>query len=277
MGNAADALIAAARTLAPVGETARLDAEYLLAHTLGLERGTMLLRLRDLDAPEEFVALVQRRQGHEPVAYILGYQHFWDLKLSVTPDVLIPRSDSETLIEAARDYFGAEQPSAVLDLGTGSGALLLAALSLFPHAKGIGVDASPAALAVAQQNAADMAFGARAEFRLASWRDAGWSDALGQYDLILCNPPYVETAAMLARQVSEHEPHAALFAGIDGLDDYRILIPQIPALLAPGGLALFELGMGQDAAVSNLAGSVGLQCTLHRDLAGICRALAMTA
>lgn len=277
MPDIATVLADAARQLANISETPRLDAEYLMAHALGMERSAMLLQMRDLGVPQDFAALVERRAHHEPVAYILGYQDFWDIRLQVSPDVLIPRSDSETLIEAARDYFGVRQPKYILDLGTGSGALLLAALSLFPEAAGTGLDASPAALQVASGNAAQLGFANRAKLIEASWRDAGWSDGLGQFDLILCNPPYVETGAELAPQVRDHEPHKALFSGADGLDDYRILIPQIPALLAPEGIAIFELGKGQDEAVGALAASCGLTCQPHKDLAGIVRALAFTA
>jgi release factor glutamine methyltransferase len=267
----------AARKLEAISDTARLDAELLLAHALGLERGEMLLRLRDLAVPDSFAVLIERRLAHEPVAYILSYQHFWDLKLDVTPAVLIPRADSETLIEGARDYFANRPPTRILDLGTGSGALLLAALSLFPDASGTGIDASAEALVVAQGNSGRLGFGSRAHFINARWHDQGWSNGLGPFDLILCNPPYVETSSILDRQVSEHEPASALYAGEDGLDEYRILIPQIPALLAPKGIAIFEIGKGQESAISNLAGNCGLLSSQHKDLAGIVRALELTA
>jgi release factor glutamine methyltransferase len=277
MSDVATALADAARQLEHVSETPRLDAEYLMAHALVMERSAMLLQMRDLGVPQDFAALIERRAHHEPVAYILGYQDFWDIRLQVSPDVLIPRSDSETLIEAAQDYFGVRQPKYILDLGTGSGALLLAALSLFQDAEGTGLDASPAAIKVASANAAKLGFANRAQFIEASWREADWSSGLGQFDLILCNPPYVEIGAELAPQVRDHEPHKALFSGAEGLDDYRILIPQIPALLAPEGIAIFELGKGQDEAVGALAASCGLTPQPHKDLAGIVRALALTA
>lgn len=266
----ARALTRATQTLSATSDTPRLDAELLMAHSLGCARSDMLLRQTDLMVPEVFAALVERRMCHEPVAYITGRQAFWDLDLSVTPDVLIPRSDSETLIEAALE--GAA-PARVLDLGTGSGALLLAALSAFPDAQGVGIDASAAALAVAADNARRLGFGARPVWLHRSWRDAGWSDDLGQFELILCNPPYVETDAALAPMVAEHEPHSALFAGPEGLDDYRILVPQIPALLAPGGAAIFEIGHTQAAAVSDLATQAGLSTNMRCDLAGKPRAL----
>ena len=270
-------LVEATKALEGVSDTPRLDAELLMAHALGLSRNELLLRARDLATPPDFEALLQRRLLHEPVAYIRGYQEFWDLTLAVTPATLIPRGDSETLIEAAIGYFrDSEPPTRILDLGTGSGALLLAALSVFHGAEGTAIDASLDALAVAQANAERLGFGNRARFLRRSWRDAGWADDLGHFDLILCNPPYVETDAELAQQVRAHEPASALFAGADGLDDYKLLIPQISPLLATGGVAIFEIGLGQDAAVTQLAMAQGFTVQPHRDLAGIIRALSLS-
>jgi release factor glutamine methyltransferase len=267
-------LRAATALLAGVSETARLDAEILMAHALGLTRSEMLMQQRDLAVPESFAALVDRRAAAEPVAYIRGTQPFWDLELTVTPGVLIPRGDSETVIEMALEAFaGRAAPARILDLGTGSGALLLAALSAFPQADGAAMDASVEALSVAEGNAARLGFADRATFHQLSWLNAAWTDGLGKFDLILCNPPYVETDAVLNAAVAEHEPHSALFAGADGLDDYRALIPQIPALLAEGGCAIFEIGYRQAGAVSNLASRAGLSTEMRRDLAGNSRAL----
>jgi release factor glutamine methyltransferase len=211
---------------------------------------------------------------HEPVAYITGSQAFWDLDLAVTPDVLIPRADSETLIEMAVESFaGLQKPTRILDLGTGSGALLLACLSAFPGAVGIGMDASAAALVVAASNGKRLGFETRSQWLRESWRDAQWAAELGRFDLILCNPPYIETDADLMPMVAEYEPHCALFAGADGLDDYRILMPYIPALLAEGGVAIFEIGHTQAQSVSDLASNAGLSTEMRRDLAGKPRAL----
>lgn len=270
-------LVAATKALERVSDTPRLDAELLMAHALGLSRNDLLLRSRDLTTPSEFDTLLERRLAHEPVAYIRGYQEFWDLTLAVTPATLIPRGDSETLIEAAIDYFrDGKPPARILDLGTGSGALLLAALSVFQDAKGAAIDASLDALVVAQANAEQLGFGDRARFLHRNWRDAGWAEDLGRFDLILCNPPYVETDAELAPQVHAHEPASALFAGADGLDDYKLLIPQIPALLTPDSVAIFEIGRGQEDEVMQLAKKQGFTVQPHRDLVGIIRALSLS-
>jgi release factor glutamine methyltransferase len=276
MNDVATALARATQSLHASSETPRLDAELLMAHALRIERGEMLLKMRDLAAPPEFDTLIARRAAHEPVAYIIGHQDFWDLTLEVTPDVLIPRGDSETLIEAAQKHFaGTAAPSRILDLGTGSGALLLAGLSLFPGAQGVGIDASATALAVAGRNASQLGFAVRSQLLHASWRDENWARDLGTFDLILCNPPYIESDASLMPSVQDYEPHSALFAGSDGLADYTLLIPQIPALLTHAGIAIFEIGIGQAGAVGTLADANGLSCVAHSDLAGIARALVM--
>ena len=270
-------LIEAARALEDVSDTPRLDAELLMAHALGLNRSELLLRSRDLSVPASFEDMLMRRLAHEPVAYIRGYQEFWDLTLSVSPATLIPRGDSETLIEAAIAYFaGKPHPARILDLGTGTGALLLAALSVFNGADGVAIDASGAALTVASGNAQRLGFADRSLFLHRSWHDEDWTHGLGRFDLILCNPPYVEMDADLAPQVRAHEPASALFAGTDGLDEYRHLVPQIGSLLEPEGVAIFEIGQGQDGAVTQLAAKHGFTVTMRSDLAGIVRALSIS-
>lgn len=267
-----EALRAASDRLSATSDTARLDAELLMAHALGVSRSDLLLRHLRAAAPQGFAALVERRLNHEPVAYIIGNQEFFGLPFAVSPAVLIPRGDSEVLVEAA--LAAGPQARRVLDCGTGSGALLLAVLHNLPQARGLGIDRSPEALAVATANAAALGLSARAGMVQADWHSPGWADRLGgRFDLILANPPYVELAAELALSVRAHEPAGALFAGPDGLDDYRVLVPQLPGLLAPGGTALVEIGASQAAAVSAIARAAGFDCQLHHDLGGRARVL----
>lgn len=238
MNDVRRALSDAAQRLSGVSKSARLDAELLMAHALGISREALLLaRLGDV-APADFAGLLARRLASEPVAYITGMRDFWTIALAVTPAVLIPRADSETLMEAAVAHFGDSGPKRVLDLGTGSGALLLAALSQWPGATGLGVDASEAALGVARANAQRLGLGERARFVLGDW-GAGLD---GLFDLILCNPPYVESGASLFSEVADYEPDSALFAGADGLDDYRRLMPQLARLMAPAAIVALEIG-----------------------------------
>ncbi len=266
-----EAIRAAADRLAAASDTARLDAELLMAHALGVSRSDMLLRAMRDPSPETFPPLVERRLGHEPVAYITGTAEFYGLTLAVTPATLIPRGDSETLIEAALEIAG--DSGRVVDLGTGSGALLLALLASRAGWQGVGVDASAPALAVAAGNAAALGMAERSQWLNRDWHAPGWAEGLGTFDLVLCNPPYVEAGAPLDRQVRDHEPASALFAGPHGLDDYRVLIPQIAALLTQDGTAIFEIGAGQADAVSAIAAAAGFAATLRRDLAGRPRAL----
>ncbi len=226
-----------------------------MAHLFGVTRSELLLRHMRDPSPPGYPALVERRAGHEPVAYITGRQEFYGLPLHVTPATLIPRGDSETLVAAALEA----KPDAarVLDLGTGSGALLLAVLAHLRQAQGVGIDRSPQAVAVAARNAEALGLRPQTSFREGDWHGEGWADDLGAFDLILCNPPYVESTAALDRQVAEFEPATALFAGPEGLDDYRILIPQLRGLMAPHGLAVLEIGANQAAAVGALAAASG--------------------
>ncbi|WP_232492912.1 peptide chain release factor N(5)-glutamine methyltransferase [Novosphingobium kaempferiae] len=272
--NVAEAIRDAALRLAETSDTARLDAEVLMAHALGVTRSQLLLgRMRD-PAPAVFAALVDRRAAHEPVAYIIGKAEFYGLELDVTPATLIPRGDTETLIEAAREVLADRLPARILDLGTGTGALLLAALSLWPEAEGVAIDRSPDTLAVAQANADRHAPAAR--LLVADWTQPDWSADLGRFDLILTNPPYVEDEAPLDASVRAYEPAGALFSGPEGLDDYRILVPQLPGLLAPGGVAMVEIGWRQAEAVVKIGVQAGLRARVHRDLGGRDRVVAFS-
>lgn len=264
------ALLRAAAALLP-GDTPRLDAELLLAHVLGEARLMMLAGRGDVvpEARAAFAALVARRATHEPVAHILGEREFWSLPIRVTADVLVPRPDSETLIAEALALFAARPPETVLDLGTGSGALLLAALSEWPRAQGLGIDRSAAALAVARGNAETLGLAGRAAFREGDW--AAGVD--GRFDLILCNPPYIPDGEDLMPDVARFEPAGALFGGPDGLAPYRLLLPEMPRLLADGGAAIFEFGVGQADALLALAADAGLKARVAPDLAGRPRAL----
>jgi release factor glutamine methyltransferase len=259
-------LAEATTKLATVSDTPRLDAELLMAHALGVEREVLLMRLLDGETPDGFAARLARRLAHEPLAYITGTRDFWTISVCVAPGVLIPRPDSETLINAAVKHFAKAAPTKILDLGTGSGALLLAAMSEWPSARGLGIDASAQALGIASANASRL--NTAAEFRLGNWGD-GITET---FDLILCNPPYVEMGAALSPEVM-NEPHAALFAGVDGLDDYRRIIPQISALIAPGGLIAMEIGHTQAEAVSAIFAEHAMPTTVAKDLAGKDRAV----
>ncbi len=269
-----EAIRTAARRLEPASDTARLDAELLMAHALGVSRSSLLINMGrpDWDVPSAFDSLIERRTLQEPVAYILGYQEFYGREFCVGPDVLIPRADSETLIDAALEL--APDSKCILDLGTGSGVLLITMLLELRGASGIATDMSAAALAIAQKNAERLGLSeTQARFTRADWRQSDWREGLGMFDLILCNPPYVETGAALGLNVRDFEPHSALFAGADGLDDYRILIPQFGALMKSGGTVILEIGAQQGASVSALAEAAGFVAELRSDLAGRSRAV----
>ncbi|MXP61732.1 peptide chain release factor N(5)-glutamine methyltransferase [Roseomonas sp. M0104] len=255
-------------------ENPRLEARLLLAEAMGVEQGALLGSPRRPVPPEpaaRFAAMLRRRLAHEPMAFILGHQGFWTLDLEVSPDTLIPRADSETVVEAA--LASLPVPAArVLDLGTGTGCLLLAVLSERPDAFGVGVDLSPAAAALAGRNARRNGLGGRAAFLAGDWAGA----LAGRFDLVLSNPPYIlrESVPGLMPEVALHEPHRALDGGEDGLEAYRRIVAALPDLLTPHGCAVLELGQGQREAVSLLAGSAQLAIRGCRaDLNGIERAL----
>lgn len=237
----------------------------------------LLARLAGGAAGPRFESLVGRRAAREPMAFLRGRQGFWTLDLEVSGATLIPRPDTETLIEAAL----AARPDRaavrrILDLGTGSGALLLAALTEFPDAWGLGLDVVPAAVALAARNARAAGLDRRAVFAAGSWV----APLAGQFDLVLANPPYIPSGdiAVLMPEVARHEPGSALDGGGDGLDAYRAILPDLGRVLAPGGVAVLELGAGQAERVTALAATAGLvRRDLRDDLGGIARALVLEA
>ena len=266
----------AARRLAEAGiESPRAEARLLLAHALGLTRDETLGAIR-LTAEQAlaFASAVARRAAREPLAYITGHKEFWSMDFLVGPGVLIPRPDTETLIEEALRIFpGRDAPLEIADLGTGSGILLIAALKEFPNARGTGFEASEAAFQFAASNAQRLMPG-RADIRHADWSAAPENS----FDLILSNPPYIPGGdiAGLEPDVAAHEPHAALDGGPDGLAAYRALARLLPRLLNHGGKAILEIGAGQAVAMEPIFEGSGL--TFRRiapDLAGIPRALVL--
>jgi release factor glutamine methyltransferase len=265
------ALVDAEWRLASVPGQPRQDSELLMSAALGVSVGDLKLRHLDDPVPAGFDDLLRRRMAREPVAYIIGHAGFWTIELEVGPGVLIPRADSETLIEAAVDHFRGRAPAAVIDLGTGPGTLLLAALDQWPEAHGLGIDRSEHALAFARRNADRLGLADRSQWRLGDWAES----VEGKFDLVLCNPPYVERDAPLDPDVVEWEPHAALFAGDDGLDDYRRLAPQLERLVSPGGVACIEIGQGQEGAVRELFAGAAFTISSRKDLRDVTRCLVL--
>lgn len=276
IGSVQTALDRSAARLAEAGvEHPRLEARLLLAHALGVAQETLL---RDRAAPVDagpLAPLVERRRAGEPLAYILGRREFWGLPFAVSPAALVPRPDSETLIEAAIATLpDRARVRSVLDLGTGTGCLLLAALHEFPAAIGIGIDRAEAAAALARRNAAMLGMQARAAFVCADWADA----LAGQFDLVLANPPYIPTAVIagLAPAVARYEPRSALDGGVDGFFAFRRIIPALPRLLVAAGAAILEIGVGQAERVTALGRESGLDpVAVHPDLNGIPRAVVL--
>lgn len=246
---------------------AGLSAEQLVTRGAEPAPAAVAKALRELTA---------RRVRREPMAYILGEREFWGLPFKVSPAVLVPRPDSETLIEAALALMPDRQrPWRILDLGLGSGCLLLTLLREYPAASGAGLEISPEALAVAQANAEALGVGERARLVLGDWRQPGWQQQLGgPFDLLVSNPPYVEAAAIerLMPEVARFEPRMALDGGPDGLAAYHTIATAAPNLLAPGGRIVVEVGEGQVPEISRIFSSVGLAVEKSwKDLAGIDR------
>lgn len=280
LGDARRALAAALR--AGGCDSPDLDARLLIGHALGLDHGALISAAdRKLTAEESarIAALGERRLAGEPVARIRGSKEFWGLELTVTDAVLVPRPETETVVEAAlaaAEARTATGPLRIADLGTGSGALLIALLYELPNATGVGTDLSRAALAVARNNAERHGLTPRARFIVSDYGAA----LTGGFDLVVSNPPYIARSdiAGLARDVRDHDPHLALDGGADGLDAYRALAADARRLLRPGGTMISELGQGQADAVAHIMRAQGLTVALpiRPDLAGIPRAIAVT-
>ena len=269
----ARALDDATRQLSQTSDTPRLDAELLMAEALHIDRDRLLLAPPDKKVPLRFQKMVDRRKKGEPLAYITGRRAFWNIDLHVGPGVLVPRPDSEVLVASAIEHFeGTAGPKRILDLGTGPGTLLLAALDVWPDATGVGIDVSRRALSYASANSRRLGFEQRLRFRIGDWAEG----VTESFDLILCNPPYVAEGAELGPGVREFEPDEALFAGKTGLDAYRVLAPQLPKLLNEGGLAAVEIGHDQGKAVTDLLARDGLQARIANDFADRPRAVLLT-
>lgn len=255
-------------------DSARLDARLLVAEALGVEPLYLTTHPEIVVTAQQQAAIevmAARREDREPISHILGRRGFWTLDLLVTKDTLDPRPDTETLVQGVLDRVGDRQAALrLLDFGTGSGCILLALLSELPRAQGLGIDQSAGALAVAADNARRNGLDARARFQQGHWGD----DVVGPFDVVVSNPPYIPDAeiAGLEPEVARHEPLSALAGGVDGLDCYRHLVPEMARLLAPGGLAGFEVGAGQAEAVAGLFSTHGFHdVRITQDLAGIGR------
>jgi release factor glutamine methyltransferase len=262
-------------------ESAELDARILTGHALGLDlTGLISAAPRQLTPNESarLEELARRRLAREPVARILGEKEFWGLPLQLSSATLVPRPDTETVVELALELLraggGLDRPMRIADLGTGSGAILLALLSELPAAQGFGTDISEDALHTASANAARAGLSERATFVACDYA----SGLIGSFDLIVSNPPYIRSADIdgLAAEVRNHDPLTALDGGTDGLHAYRVLIPQAAGLLAPGGSLVVEAGQGQSGPIEAFMTNVGLTPATapKADLAGIPRAVA---
>ena len=276
-GSIGSCLAEGARHLAEAGiPDARREARLILAHALGIESVTILgYPERAVEDATRYEALIARRAAREPLSHLTGRREFWSLEFEVTSATLDPRADSETLVEAALAAIpDHEAPLSIVDFGTGTGCLLLALLGELPNARGLGIDIAEDTLAVARRNAARLGLGGRSLFAIGDWGDS----LAGAFDLIVGNPPYIPGGEIAALQpeVAKFEPRRALDGGVDGLDAYRRLGPDISRLLRPGGVAVLEFGLGQGPAVARLMSAEGLMPQgFSADIAGHDRCLVL--
>ncbi len=256
-------------------DTPDLDARILVRHFLSLTDADLITGQGDV-TPEQLSALdtaIERRLNGEPVSRILGFREFWGMSFKITPDTLDPRPDTERLVEMAVESLKGRPPRKILDLGTGTGCILLSLLTEFPDAQGIGIDINQGAVDVSRENTETHGLSARASFRQGNWTDS-LTESDGLFDLIVSNPPYIPESDIesLSVEVRNHDPILALVGGKDGLDPYRTLITEIKKFLAPQGLCLFEIGQNQDADLVRLVEESGLVVRrLGADYAGILR------
>jgi len=252
--------------------TAQLDAEILLSHAIGKSRECLIGHEDDLIAAEFVQSLIQRRLSGEPIAYITGKKDFWKREFKVTKDTLIPRPETELIIEKALEIFTDKKTNLeVLDLGTGTGCIILSILEEFPNAVGVGVDISNKALDIARQNALG---NSRVEFI-----QSNWFDNLGdrKFDLIVSNPPYISKSESLAVSVVDFEPHSALFAEDNGYECYKIIAKNIKQHLKKNGVGIFEFGQGQAAKIAEIFSQQGFSSNeVSSDLAGIQRCIVIS-
>jgi release factor glutamine methyltransferase len=262
-------------------DSAELDARMLVGGVLGLDLTALIAAAGRAFTKEQSGRLAEfarRRVAGEPVARILGFKEFWGLPFKLSAETLVPRADTETVVELAleiwRDRITPIRRPHIADIGTGSGAIVLAVLSEIPQAEGVGTDISVAALRIAKANAEHLGLSERTAFVACNYAAA----LSGPFDLMVSNPPYIRSAeiASLDSEVRDYDPRAALDGGADGLDAYRAIIPEAARLLGPGGALIVEAGIGQSGLVQELMTAAGL--TLDRppkpDLAGILRAVA---
>ncbi len=250
--------------------TASLDARLIVAHALGWTANDVLLRDRDEVGPgaaEKARAFAERRAAGEPVARITGEKEFYGLVFGLSPETLVPRPDTETLVEAVLATVSRDASVAILDLGTGSGAILLTLLAQLPNATGLGIDLSEGALATARRNAENLGLAAHASFVHGDWTNG----IDRRFDIVVANPPYIESGEIpgLPLEVRDYDPHLSLDGGADGLMAIRAILSDLDRVLAPDGAAFIEIGFDQAVRVRELAAKHGFVCTFRQDLAGV--------